>query len=114
MDETSHCGCLLPEGFWGSDGWHFKRYTRGDLVTLMKRRFKEERPRHSNTDLAREWGVYWKREMEQGYVKDGVHVSMSTYLGLPVAVERCERYMALYRSKIDQGRIARQAGELLA
>lgn len=37
LPDVSHCGCILPAGAWGSDGWHHARYTRALLVNKAKR-----------------------------------------------------------------------------
>jgi hypothetical protein len=91
----SHCGCILPEGFWGDSGWHFTRYDAQRLYTTEKWAFAKQRPYMSREAIRREWAAWLDAEEEAGRIgPDGLLDRLRTYLGLPVAVERCPAYDA--------------------
>lgn len=97
-EEVSHCGCALPEGCFGSDGWHQARYDEMAIAekvrTLLvfandakkRNRIGEE---ESFVDQANWWADNGK-----------------SYLGTAYAFEPCPAY----RGKIQRDASRQAAG----
>jgi len=96
----SHCGCSLPEGCWGSDGWHHYAATLYTMDRAERARFAAERPGWSVGELRKAWGAWWRDLDTAGQLdSEGVPLMWKPYLGRPMAYEPCPAY----RARVAQG-----------
>jgi hypothetical protein len=97
---VSHCGCPLPEGCWGSHGWHFYRETLYTLDRRERIKFAAERPGWSVEELRRAYGAWWRElDMAGQLDNEDVPAIWRPYLGQVIAYEPCPAY----RAKVAQG-----------
>lgn len=102
-EPVSHCGCVLPMGWWGSDGWHWSRSDPEMLYGREKRRFWGERRQRGDPEhvIRQEWEAWISGETVAGRMVNGMHELWRPSLGLPFAMERCEPYMSMYRKDLE-------------
>lgn len=89
LPDVSHCGCPLPPGSWGTNGWHHARYNRRRLVAKAERDWKER-----YGDL-----VDFKYAVEY----------YDHYVGDSFAYEQCPAYVAQVRKGIEQNKARKAA-----
>jgi hypothetical protein len=97
-DDGSRCGCSLPAGCWGSDGWHNAIYDEAAIEFRISAevRADEHLSRRPGDTAQRERGIrrFWQR-----------------YLGCRYVYERCPAYMAVFaRSLIAAREQSREKG----
>lgn len=102
-EPESHCGCVLPMGWWGSDGWHWRMSDAPMLYEREKRRFWRERQKRGDPEhvIRAEWDAWVKTETEAKRMVNGLHEVWRPALNLPFAMERCAPYMAAWRQGVD-------------
>lgn len=102
-EPVSHCGCVLPLGWWGSDGWHWRKSDAEMLYARERRRFWAERANRGTPAyvIQQEWDAWVKGETEAGRMVNGLHEVWRSSLGLPFAMERCAPYMSVWRDGRD-------------
>lgn len=107
--DTSHCGCALPEGCWGSGGWHHARYDQQALYAREKARFAAARQGWTTGELRLAWAEWLDTEEEAGnFSESGMHVTWKPYVGLPYAFEPCPAYRAKVRAELEGGQAEKQ------
>lgn len=100
--DVSYCGCPLAMGVYGAHGWHWTRATVTYMIDQEKRRFASERKGMSKEMLRKEWDSWMDRERFAGRVdKGGTHERWAPYLGVPIQVEPCPAYRAVYRESLE-------------
>lgn len=112
LPDVSHCGCALPAGWFGGDGFHYRRADAEYLYTRARRIFFEERRRRGMPDLliVGEWDGWVETETSAGRMVNGMHEVWTPSLGAVFAMERCPPYMEAYRKSLE-GRKRAQAQE---
>lgn len=112
--DVSLCGCALPEGAFGSHGWHSYRATQATLYSRARALFARERLGTHPHLIATEWRDWLVAEEAAGRFdpRTGMHETWRPYLGALFAYERCPAYMAGYTRNLEQetARKARTAG----
>jgi len=99
---SSHCGCALPEGCWGSDGWHHYEATLQTLDRMARHRFAEERPGWSISELRKAYGAWWRELGISGQLdSDDTPLAWKPYLGKPMAYEPCRAYRAKVAQNLE-------------
>lgn len=97
---VSHCGCPLPEGCWGANGWHNYLATLYTMDQRERRKFAEERPGWDKPELRKAYGAWWRDlELSGQLDADDIPLMWKAYLGRPFAYEPCPAY----RAKVAQG-----------
>lgn len=108
-EDVSYCGCLLPAGCWGGDGWHHARHTLQTLYLREKVFFANQRQGWSQASLRHEWAAWLAIEEDAGRISaDGLHETWRPYLGTPYSYEQCPPYIAAYRMRLETA----QAGKI--
>lgn len=108
LEDVAHCGCTFEPGCWGTDGWHFSRYTVPKLYEAERARFARERIGWSVPKLRAAWAEWLDNEEREGRLDErGVHQLWKPYIGLIYAYERCPPYLEKYRAELE----ARDAGK---
>lgn len=103
VEDTTHCGCIMEPGMWGSDGFHWARLDLERLWLMEKWRFADARPGWAQESLRKEWARWCGREEDAGRIGgDGLHVNMRPYLGQAVAIELCKAYRAKVAEGLEQ------------
>lgn len=94
--DISYCGCALPEGVWGSCGWHQTRCTPAVLLAQEKAWFARDRKGAGSFILASEWQAWVEAEKRHGRWNEalGIHTSWERYLGTVLVLEPCPAYRA--------------------
>lgn len=99
---VSHCGCPLPEGCWGSNGWHNYQATLYTMDQRERRKFAEERPGWDKAELRKAYGAWW-RDLEISGQLDAEEIPLlwKPYLGRPFAYEPCPAYRAKVAQSLE-------------
>lgn len=107
--DTSHCGCALASGCWGSCGWHFARWDQQALYRREQQRFAEARQGWTTGELRRAWAEWLMAEEDAGnFSETGMHITWKPYAGLPYAFEPCPAYRAKVRAELADGQAEKQ------
>ncbi len=94
-EHISHCGCVLEEACWGSDGWHYHLATLQTMDRRERFRFAAERPGWSVSELRKAYGAWWRDlDMAGQLDSEGIPSIWKPYLGQPFAFEPCPAYRA--------------------
>jgi hypothetical protein len=113
--DPSHCGCILPDGCFGRQGWHFFRHTAASLRRKFGKEFVEALQKAEpslRTDAARRRWLEWCEKQEELGRMDpvsGLHRDWRVYLGEMVAYEECSGYVARRSEGLNTETAARRA-----
>lgn len=111
--DISYCGCSLPAGVWGADGWHQTRATPPVLLALEKARFAKDRKGTGLFIIAADWQAWVATEKRQGRWNEklGIHSHWEPYLGTVLVLEPCRAYRATVAGELAREKRRKAPGK---